>query len=405
MPTTIQQIQGLLRTIDVATADEQTLTATTMGLRTCQRLIDSILINIANRATDLHQHGKAGTAPEVLNPGGEVSNATAAKDAARAGIARQIPQLGLALQNGDTSGEHLDHAARHLKGLSDEQRAHLDVKKLTDAALTSTPDEFNRKAKYLVDQAKNDWGLGRAIEDRRRSEISSWRDKTTGMGRINGWLDPERFSQFCSLLDAECTALANDRKTDGVLVKKDKHLAADAFMSLIERGAANQTGVTRPVVHIHCDIETATSGPHAASTSETSEGFHVPPESLQRFLCDAVIQPVYFGPDGTVLNVGRRSRTATDKQWAALRSIYRTCAWDGCERQIDHCQAHHIKFWEQGGDTDLDNLVPLCSHHHHRVHDEHWQLKLLPDRQLKIFKPDGVYWRTAIPDRGSTRYD
>ncbi len=94
--------------------------------------------------------------------------------------------------------------------------------KLADAALSSTPDEFNRKAKQLVDQAKNDWGIGRAIEDRKRSEINTWHDKTTGMGRINAWLDPERFSQFRSLLDAETTALANDRKADGDLVKKDK---------------------------------------------------------------------------------------------------------------------------------------------------------------------------------------
>ena len=310
-PTTLTQIESLLRTIRVDDADEQTLTATTSGLRTCQRLIDSILVAIANRATDLHEDGQAGTAPEVLNPDGQVSGATAAKDAARAGIARQIPVLGLALQNGDISGEHLDHAARHTKGLSDEQRSHLDVKKLADAALSSTPDEFNRKAKHLVDQAKNDWGLGRAIEDRKRSEVSTWHDKATGMGRISAWLDPERFSQFRSLLDAETTALANDRKNDDVLVKKDKHLAADAFMSLIERGATNQSGVTRPVVHLHIDIGTATNGPHEHSTSETAEGFHVPPESLQRFLCDAIIKPVYFGPDGTVLNVGRRSRTAT----------------------------------------------------------------------------------------------
>ncbi len=403
MPTTIQQIESLLRSICVADADEATLTATTTGLRTCQRLTDSVLVAVANRAADLHDRGQAGSAPEVLNPDGQVSGATAAKDAARGAIARQIPQLGLALENGDISGEHLDHAARHTKGLTDEQRAHLDVKKLAAAALSSTPDEFNRKAKHLVDQAKNDWGLGRAIEDRKRSEINTWHDQTTGMGRINAWLDPERFSQFRSLLDAETTSLANDRKADEGIVKKDKHLAADAFMSLIERGATNQTGVTRPVVHLHCDIDTATNGPHANSTQETSEGFHVPPESLQRFLCDSVIQPVYFGRDGTVLNVGRRSRTATDKQWAALRSSYRSCAWDSCERPVDHCQAHHIHYWEHDGVTDLDNLVPLCSHHHHQVHDLHWQLKLLPDRQLKIFKPDGTHWRTAIPDRGPTR--
>lgn len=401
MSSTIEQVQTLLRSIRVADADEGTLTTTAAGLRSCQRLIDSVLVSIAQRATDLHEHGHAGSPHEVLGASGYVSSATAAKEAARGEIARQIPQLGKALDNGTISGEHLDLVARHTKGLSEEQRTHLDISQLAAAASTSSPDEFNRTARGIIDKAKNDWGLGRAIEDRKRSEIKTWYDKTTGMGRLSAWLDPERFSQLRAALDAECTALANDRKADGGIVKKDEHLAADAFVSLIERGATNATGIARPLVHIHCDIDTASTGPHERSVSETSEGSHLPPESLQRLLCDSVTQAVVFDSSGKAIDVGRRSRTATDKQWAALRSTYRTCAWHGCERPIDHCQAHHIQFWEHDGPTDLDNLVPLCSHHHHRVHDLRWQLKLLPDRQLKIFKPDGEYWRTATPDRPS----
>ena len=215
MPTTIKQIEALLRTIDVHDANEDTLTTTTTGLRTCQRLIDSILVTIANQATHLHKNGQAGSAQEVLNPNGQVSNTTANKDAARAETARQIPQLGQALKNGDISSEHLDHVARHTKNLTNEQRAHLDTDKLAAAAMSSTPDQFNRTAKHLVDQAKNDWGLSRTIEDRKHSEIKTWYDKTTGMGRISGWLDPERFSQFRSLLNAETSALANDEVAPG----------------------------------------------------------------------------------------------------------------------------------------------------------------------------------------------
>jgi hypothetical protein len=33
-------------------------------------------------------------------------------------------------------------------------------------------------------------------------------------------------------------------------------------------------------------------------------------------------------------------------------------------RAIWHCDAHHIVPWQEGGPTDLGNLVPLCRVHH-----------------------------------------
>jgi hypothetical protein len=54
------------------------------------------------------------------------------------------------------------------------------------------------------------------------------------------------------------------------------------------------------------------------------------------------------------------------------------------------CEIHHIHWFEHGGPTDLDNLVPLCSRHHHLVHDLGWHLHLAPDRTLTITPPSGT---------------
>jgi len=35
---------------------------------------------------------------------------------------------------------------------------------------------------------------------------------------------------------------------------------------------------------------------------------------------------------------------------------------------------HHIIPWDPNGLTDLPNLVTLCVHHHHRVHEGGWQM-------------------------------
>ena len=92
-------------------------------------------------------------------------------------------------------------------------------------------------------------------------------------------------------------------------------------------------------------------------------------ETVARLACDATIRKVETDSNGLVLSVGRKQRVASDAQWVATKALYSTCAWSGCGVKIQHCQLHHIRYWRNGGRTDMDNLVPLCSQHHHKVHE------------------------------------
>jgi 5-methylcytosine-specific restriction endonuclease McrA len=29
----------------------------------------------------------------------------------------------------------------------------------------------------------------------------------------------------------------------------------------------------------------------------------------------------------------------------------------------------HVQHWQRGGETSMDNLILLCTHHHHLVHE------------------------------------
>lgn len=76
------------------------------------------------------------------------------------------------------------------------------------------------------------------------------------------------------------------------------------------------------------------------------------------------------------LNLGRATRLANRAQRRALRGLYSTCAIPGCRSGYERCQLHHITWWRHGGRTDLSNLLPVCSHHHHKIHDEGWVIEL-----------------------------
>ena len=97
------------------------------------------------------------------------------------------------------------------------------------------------------------------------------------------------------------------------------------------------------------------------------------------------------------LNLGRTTRLANRAQRRALRGLYATCAIPGCGVRYDHCKLHHVIWWRHGGRTDLDNLLPVCSRHHHKIHDSGWQVTLGPNRQLTIRYPDGTVQTTGPP--------
>lgn len=68
-------------------------------------------------------------------------------------------------------------------------------------------------------------------------------------------------------------------------------------------------------------------------------------------------------PEVGPVNLYRTRRFASAKQRTMLAAEHPTCAWLGCRRPANECQFHHLDRWEDGGMTNIDNLVPLCQYH------------------------------------------
>jgi hypothetical protein len=105
-----------------------------------------------------------------------------------------------------------------------------------------------------------------------------------------------------------------------------------------------------------------------AETSEIENGSHVTAETSRRISCDSTIVKIKEDENGEPLSIGRRSRSIPPPMRRALRIRDGGCRFPGCTntRFVD---GHHIKHWADGGETSLDNLVLLCRHHHHLVHE------------------------------------
>ena len=76
----------------------------------------------------------------------------------------------------------------------------------------------------------------------------------------------------------------------------------------------------------------------------------------------------------------------------ALKARDGGCRFPGCTNH-KFVDGHHIRHWADGGETRLDNLVLLCRHHHHLVHEGGFDCKRSPTGE--IWLEDGRARRLA----------
>ena len=114
------------------------------------------------------------------------------------------------------------------------------------------------------------------------------------------------------------------------------------------------------------------------------------PPLLEPAQCDAMRRAMFeqvSGFDRAVpLDLGRKNRLFSAGQAIALSARYDSCAAEGCDRPFAWSELHHVRPWGEGGATDLENAMLLCSWHHHRIHDRAYRHRRLPDGSVRFHR-------------------
>jgi hypothetical protein len=134
-----------------------------------------------------------------------------------------------------------------------------------------------------------------------------------------------------------------------------------AFMRLVEAGwdaeAARRPHGQHTTVVVHVDVEQQAAALHLGPLLSDAD---------RRYLtCDATCE-VWFQRHGQPIGAGRATRLINRRLRRALEYRHPTCAVPGCGATRG-LHAHHIRHWEDGGPTELTNLVLVCPYHH-RLH-------------------------------------
>lgn len=312
---------------------------------------------------------------------------------------RTLPAVDTAWREGRLTGGHVDAIVAIITnrtlGLFAEQQD-LIVSGLVEASIHEAIEflrEWQSRAEAILDSRDPDPAdPDQPSEPKRSLHLSPTLD---GRGRLDADLDPEGHAVVSKAL-----SLAQGPYTVGDEAKTPEEQRADAIVEIAQFYLDNQKtkpgGRHRPHLNVIIDLADLM---RSGAGARTADGIPLSATTLRKLACDAGIHRVFTDGKSSILDYGRTTRTIPPAVYTALIVRDLGCRFPGCDRPASWTEGHHIEPWEHGGETNLTNLVLLCSKHHHRIHMKGWHLKLLPTGEVEVTLPDGRV-RTSRPRAG-----
>ncbi|WP_062465219.1 HNH endonuclease [Demequina soli] len=242
-----------------------------------------------------------------------------------------------------------------------------------------------RRFKAALDVEQHERTLAQKRQER---YLKIW-NNGDGMVELHGVLDSETAAPLQAALSKRVgDAIHACRSIPGEDVRTTDQMRADALADLARHALGCETttalfGTTTVVVRATAaDLEAGT-GLGEVDGCATPIGMSI----ALRMAATAIIRPALLGNKGELLKLGHRIYPFSRAQRIALGERDGGCA--KCGAPPASAEAHHIIFWSRGGPTNLSNGALLCSHCHHVIHDQGWQIRAT-DTEIWFIPPASV---------------
>ena len=444
-----------LADVDVAELSEGSLGETIGDLMRVRRQLEGTVAALATRFRGSSEWSADGARDPIawLRVRGGEGFGAAREVMTRSAECAAFPAMGEALRDGSVS-------ARHLRMLGEvaakfpRLRTHLQSAEehIVGLARVSEPPRFRRELIALCYRLDPD-GARDDVNDRERGYYFHASTLMDGDVRVDGMLPAEVGQLLIAALESARRQVADEPSADGA---RDASCALDEpalwdsttttgaagvpdggidvfgttiaateappdpidvralgqrNVEALQRVLATATGPEgglasvagqRPQVNVTISIDTLAADPRSGEAVDCGwlERFGVPSQPLtadtaQRLACDATLRPLVVDADGQLVVFGSASRVIPPSMRALVVRRDRHCRFAGCRARID--EVHHVVFYSRGGPTRSDNLLGLCWHHHHLVHEGGWSVVGDTNAEVKGTGPDGRVWVTGPP--------
>ncbi|WP_051399931.1 HNH endonuclease signature motif containing protein [Haloechinothrix halophila] len=290
----------------------------------------------------------------------------------------ELPNVAAAATEGVIGPEHIaaitDAVAKLPRPVNlDDRTAAEQI--LLDAAHHHAPNVIARLGREIHARLDQD---GPPPDDREPAHPRRSLDlHETSEGRVYGRfdLDPETGGLLTNLLSPH--TCPDNSSADGPDLRTKSERDADGLVEILRLAAANENGPSEagePVtVLVTVGLEQLERGLGAALLDS---GAPMSASQIRRMACDAHVIPAVLGSRAELLDIGRKQRTIPAPIRRALIARDQGCAFPGCGRKAKWCHGHHIRHWADGGPTELNNLVLLCTRHHTTIHHTDWDVRI-----------------------------
>lgn len=226
--------------------------------------------------------------------------------------------------------------------------------------------------------------------------------------------------------DMDAATAAEDEEAPGETVqaaqedvprtKRAADLVVGAISAAVAAAPDDTSGADRHLVVLHTTAAELLGAADAETDEDTTASVESPPRTgrrmhlvrdgrgrvrsmsartLWRLACSARFDLAIDDEHGHPADNGRTRRTPDARLRRLLLARDRTCRFPGCGA-TRYLHAHHVTHWEDGGPTDLDNLVLLCNHHHTVVHAG-WELRAAGPGRWTFHAPSGPGHHRSTP--------
>ncbi len=290
---------------------------------------------------------------------------------------RSLPVLAAAVLDGSVTGGQLDiilaHVPRrHLELFAAHEPDIVPLLVGVDVDVTRRAMERWRQRADALDpgpaptERDNEVHLSRTINDR---------------AELRGSFDAD----LAALVDAGLR-VADSHELDKAPALRRAEALAQVFQTFLDLQHANPGGRHRPHVNVVIGIDDLETGVGARYVDTDAP---VAPDAFAVLRCDATFHRVLVSSTGTILDYGRAARFWPANLYAAIVLRDGGCRIPGCQAPPSWCDVHHVREWDHGGSTSLDNGMLACRRHHGLVHSRGWSVKLLPDGTVELTSPLG----------------
>jgi len=303
-------------------------------------------------------------------------SASAAREARLAGdLDDRLGATQAAFGSGEISTAHasvIAHATSCLpRRLSVEERRQVE-ESLVDKAQRLDPVQLRRVARRALEAVEQDRSVVDAHEDQQlvdEEQAALAQARLTlhdhGDGTTSGHFRVPTLA--ASILRKVLDAMTAPRRGGSARAPADPARARGlAFGQLLERLPTDHLhGKVAATVVVTLDLDVLRGQVRAA---DLDTGDLVSAAEARRLACQAGLVPAVLDGRGLPLDLGRSKRLFSEAQRIAGATRHTRCAAAGCDIPYAWCELHHRRPWSRGGRSDLADLVPLCGHHHRRLH-------------------------------------